>query len=349
MTTPSKTPSNKFATTVYWGFYDRRFSERAINIPVPETLEKIPRSKFNLRSEWRLLWGTLQAAWQENALLVFSSRGFIKPELIATIIIGFWPKRIRPIVVFFGEMYQPNIGIRKTFDQIAMKLGNRAVKLYVVYSHEDRASFAMNWGIDPKKIRICPYFTYHTQDDELPSITEKGEHIFSGGNSFRDYEPLIDAARMIPDKEFYICTTKIIPSENHPPNVHIGPVPFKEYQRLISTAAVVVVPLKTNLKRSTGMLTYLEAMWSKKPTIVTEAHGVREYITNNETGILVDGTPQAYVDAIRWILNPKNQNRIKKITDQAHKVVMDEFTLEKHVTKLLEIMDEAMCIETNDP
>jgi len=344
----ARTSSNRFATTVYCGFLDERFAERALNIPVPETLEKIPRGRFNMRSEWQLMWGTLKAAWQENAILIFSSRGLFKPELLATIIIGFWPKRARPAVVFYGEMYQPNSGIRNYFERIAMKLGDRAVTLYVVYSKEDRVSFAKCWGVDPKRIRICPYYTMHSRDDVLPPKSNNAKHVFSGGNSFRDYGPLIEAAKMIPEKEFYICTTTITPKEEYPSNVYVGPVPFKEYNRLISTAAVVVIPLETRLKRSTGMLTYLEAMWSKKPTIVTSALGVREYICNNETGILVDGTPQMYVDAIRWVLDPKNQDHVKKITDQAHTAVVEQFTLENHVTQLLKIMDEAILMTSGD-
>jgi len=334
--------SGKFATTVYGGFRDPRFAARAIDIPVPGLLEKLPRGRFRFSDEWALLLRVLKAAWKENAILLFSSRGYYKPELIAAILIGFFPQRFRPALVFYGEMYQPNPWLRHLFERLAMKLVDRAVTLYVVYSDDDRDSFTRTWGVNPDRIRVCPYYTFHTREEGVPPEKQTGRHIFAGGNSFRDYTPLLEVARLMPEKEFILCTTLLPQNGKYPPNVRVGSVPFEEYQRLINTAAVVIIPLIIGLKRSTGMLTYLESMWSKKLTIVTDALGVCEYIHHGETGVLVDGSPEGYVEAIQWALDPKNQLQIHKIVNQAYAAVVDQFTLENHVTRLLEIMDEVM-------
>ncbi|MBU1660933.1 MAG: glycosyltransferase [Chloroflexi bacterium] len=332
--------SGEFATTVYGGFRDPRFAARAVDIPVPRLLEKLPRGRFRFWDEWTLLLRVLKAAWKENAILLFSSRGYYKPELIATILIGFWPRHFRPAVVFYGEMYQPNLGLCNFFERLAMKLVDRAVTLYVVYSEDDRDSFARTWGVHPDRIRVCLYYTFHTREEGTPPERKRGRHIFAGGNSFRDYTPLLEAARRMPENEFVLCTTRLPLNGNYPPNVRVGPVPLEEYQRLINTAAVVVLPLKNGLKRSTGMLTYLESMWSKKLSIVTDALGVCEYVRHEETGILVDGTSEGYVKAIQWALDPINQPHIHKIVNRAYAAVVEQFTLENHVTRLLEIMDE---------
>ena len=105
-------------------------------------------------------------------------------------------------------------------------------------------------------------------------------------------------------------------------------------------AAVVVVPLQRNTQRIAGALTYLEAMWLNKPTVVSDGLGVREYVVHGETGWLVDGTPQSYVTALRWILTPANEEAVATVCAQAHGAVDSQFNMARHVTALLAVMAE---------
>ncbi|MCA9875090.1 MAG: glycosyltransferase family 4 protein [Anaerolineales bacterium] len=337
---PKNKLDNSFASTVSgWG--DPRFAARARFIPIPGRLDKVPRGKFSFADEARLFWRVLRAARQERVLLLFSSRGYLKPELLATAVIGLWPKRWRPDIIFYGEMYEPNTDWRRFIEPLLMKLADRAVFRYAVHSQAEVPVFAHLWGIDESKVRSCSF--YHKKAGSGVTVTDKprGRHIFAGGTSFRDYEPLLDAARLLPDHEFVIATNRLDNHPQIPPNVRAGLVSPSEFDTLIDTAAAVVVPLRRDVHRIIGMLTYLQAMWAKKPTIVSDTLGVREYVADGETGLIVTGTPESYVAAIEWVLDPANNGRIQQMCTAAHRAVNQQFTIENHVSRLLAIVDEA--------
>lgn len=60
------------------------------------------------RTQLRLLRAILRAARHGRPLILFSSRGSLKADLCACILLGFW--RARPPVVLVGEMWQPGTG-----------------------------------------------------------------------------------------------------------------------------------------------------------------------------------------------------------------------------------------------
>jgi glycosyltransferase involved in cell wall biosynthesis len=331
-----------FGTTVASGMRDPRYAARANLIDVPTRLDKLPKLPFRLRDEWDLFQRVRKAAKREKALLLFSSRGYLKPELLAVASLRLFSPKTIPKIIFYGEMYQANFGLRGYFESLILRWTDKIITRYAVYSEADRELFTQTWGFDPKKVSVCPYYTFHQPNDPSPAMKTKGKHIFAGGNSFRDFAPVIEAARQMPDLTFYLVTTKIEPTPESPPNVKIGPVPFDQYKKLIATAAAVIIPLQTGLNRSTGMLTYLESMWAKNPTIVPDAVGVREYIQHKETGLIVDGRAAGYVNALRWVLADENATKVKEMCERAHDTVLSQFSLEKHVTHLLNIVDQAL-------
>ena len=332
---------NMFASTVSgWG--DARFAARARPIFVPDRMNKVPRGKFRLLDEAALFFRVIKAARAERVLLLFSSRGYLKPELLAAAFIGLWPKRWRPYIVFYGEMYEPDTGLRGLTEPWVMKLANRAVFRFALHSAAEIPVFSRLWGINESKIRSCSFFNKNARPDVVVPDKPRGQHIFAGGTSFRDYEPLLAAARLMPDQEFVIATNRLDDHPAIPANVRAGLVTPAEFDQLIDTAAAVVVPLRTDVHRITGMLTYLQAMWAKKPTIVSDTLGVREYVADGKTGIIVDGSPASYVAAIQWVLDPANNGRIHHMCTLAHNTVREQFTIENHVTQLLAIMDEAL-------
>lgn len=330
----------KIATTLTTEFQDPRFAAIAASIDVPARLDSKKQQEFNLRDELRLFWGVLTAAFRYPALLLFSSRGYFKPELMATVLTNIIPKRFRPNIFFYGEMYQPNSGIRMVAEKIAMWLANRVVDCFIVYSQQDKISFSHTWGIDLDKIRVSPYYTMHTEGEAAPRKTGGGKHIFSGGKSFRNLEPVIEAARRRPELDFVLATDKLNGRSDLPKNIKAGLVSYEEYNHLINSSAAIVIPLQTGLKRSTGMLTYLEAMWAKNPIIITNALGVSEYVQDRKTGLIVDGTCDGYLTAIDWILDPENSGKIREMCENAHDVVIKKFSFENHISHMLDILDE---------
>ncbi len=329
-----------FAAT--YSFRDPRFAARARLIQIPPRLDKLPRPKTRLRDELILFVRVVLAALREHTLLLFSSRGRFKPELLATIFIGFWPRRFRPAILLYGEMYEPTGGFRGRAERRIMQLADRAITRYVVYTEAERQIFPRLWRVDAAKMRVCP--VYHGPARPGTDVPKKprGRHIFAGGNSFRNYQPLIEAARQLPDYEFIIATTKLAGLTDLPSNVKAGAVSPQQYLQLIETAGAVVVPLRVGLHRLTGLITYFQSMWLKKPTIVSDALGVREHIQDGETGLIVDGSAESYAQALRWVLDPANNEQVNRMCDNAHTSILERFTVEHHVTHVLAAIDEVM-------
>ncbi len=324
-----------FATTVRIN-RDSRYLQRAklLDIPQPQSF-----FKYHFADELRLFWTVVRAAMSERVLLLFSSRGRFKPELLAAIVVGFWPQRYQPIIALYGEMYQPDTGILLQIERVLLRLADRAISRYIVASQAEIELFSKLWQVEPAKIRVCPEYTRPPSIDVASTFTMDG-HIFAGGNSFRDFVPLIDVARELPQHQFVFCTSRLDGYENLPPNVRAGLVPPSEYSRLIGAAKLVIVPIARDVKRIVGVLTYLEAMWLKKVVIVPSVAGADEYIDHKRTGLLVDGTAQSYIDTIAWALAPENRSKAEMICQDAHECAAACFSRDKHIDRLFAIMDE---------
>lgn len=329
-----------FATTFVEGFNDPRFATCARKIEVPIKLDSLSKREFRFFDEVKLFTRVIRAAFQDKLLLLFSSRGRLRPELMAIISIGLIPKKNRPKIALYGEMFEPNHGARHLLERIIMKLVDRVVDRYILFSSDELDVFPATWGATQEKIRICNQFYFPPDQSAVRSKLPQSDHVFAGGNSFRNYNAFMEAAAQLPKHEFQICTTKIDPNENIPPNIKIGWPPIQEYLKLIDTAAAVVIPIQMGLKRTAGLLTCFESMWLEKTIIVPRALGMEDYIKNKVTGLLVDGSPESYVQAINWVLDPKNKNEVREMGKAAHKSVVEQFTLSNYVDGIYAVMDE---------
>jgi glycosyltransferase involved in cell wall biosynthesis len=323
-----------FATTVDYGD-DPRWLRRAHSLiqPIPD--------RPSLRHELSVLFRLLQAATREKALILQSSTR-LHGELLASMWVSLWPKKRRPVIVMMGCMWQRDPGLRGFIEQIIVRLADRAINRYAVQSTDEMTLFPATWGISAAKTRYCPFFYTITQQDMAIEPPPPGDYIFAGGNSHRNYEPLIEAARQMPEYRFVIATNRLKPDDHLPPNVTARSVPHQEYIGLLRSSAAVVVALQQGLNRSVGQQTYLNAMWLGKPTIVADTTGVRDYIRDGETALIVDGSPEDYVRKLRWVLDPANRAEVARITQKGQQVAREQFTYENHIARLLAILDEAL-------
>ena len=63
------------------------------------------------------------------------------------------------------------------------------------------------------------------------------------------------------------------------------------------------MPLQARDDRSSGQTTYINAMARAKAIVVTDAPGVRDYIQDSETGLIVaPGDPDAMAQAVGRLL-----------------------------------------------
>ena len=200
------------------------------------------------------------------------------------------------------------------------RLGVRALDgdhvTYVVFSEEERELFADSFRIPRERI-ACVRFA-HSLWSRADGPTGDGGYVFAGGDSLRDYQTLIAAARGL-DAPVRIATNNDLGSL--PANVTGGPVPHEEYVKLLANARAVVVPIRGG-RRGAGLITYLNAMALGKPVIVTDSPAVAEYIDDGLTGIVVPpDDPAALRDAMSWAVMPESRTDAEAMGRRARAAV----------------------------
>lgn len=299
----------------------------------------VPPAKHTAWDEVRRVLRILRASQREKVLLLNSSTGKYQPDTMALAILSLLPRSRRPKIALLGDMWQPNGGFRHLIDRIIVRLADRAVDRYFVHSSEEVNHFPSYWGLDKTKVRLCLYF-YSLKDSDLAVPPPTGDYIFAGGNSHRDYEPLIEAARRMPEHRFVFATFRLDGRSDLPPNVTAGQVTHLEFVNLMRGSLAVVTPIHKGLRRSAGQQTYLNAMMFRKPSIVNQTNGVRDHITNGVNGMIVDGSPQGYVNALKWVLNPQNSHGVSEMCEAAYRLASERFSLDRHLENAVLLMRE---------
>ena len=180
-----------------------------------------------------------------------------------------------------------------------------------VLSSEEGRAFPGFWGIDPANVHVTPYWASNlgalqAARDALPADARSGgvgsdggtdALVFAGGDSLRDYRPLLEAASAV--RGTVRIATRLPVPDRLPANVTAGPVSGEEFLRLAVSTAVAVVPLVPDALRSGGQKTYLGAMGLGQTVVVPEAPGVLDHVRPDVTGLVPPADdPGALADAI---------------------------------------------------
>jgi glycosyltransferase involved in cell wall biosynthesis len=209
-----------------------------------------------------------------------------------------------------------------------------------VLSEDEARLFPANWGIPPERVHVTP-FHWVLDERELDSDPGANGGIFAGGDSLRDYGPLFEAADGLAAPVTIASRTP--PPRRLPENVVLGPVDPKRYDELLRAASVVVVPLEARHDRSAGQQNYLNAMALGKPVVVTDALGVRDYVEDRRTGLIVPpGDPRALRAALEWVLDPANAAEVGALGERARAAALERFGPERYVRSLLAVVDQAL-------
>jgi glycosyltransferase involved in cell wall biosynthesis len=226
-------------------------------------------------------------------------------------------------------------------DRLTMRAGIRLVDgpgvTYCVLSHDEVAIFPRTWGVDGERV-ACVQWPYILREDELGAASETGG-VFAGGDSLRDFSPLIEAARSLA-APVTIATRRqdVLARTDAPPNVAIAPLSHEEYIARLRAAAIVVVPLVPTVERSAGQTTYVNALAMGKLVVVTDCLGVRDYIESGVTGLVVPpGDAVGLRESLQWALDPANAAEVDRIRSNARASAQARFRPDDYVANLLRV------------
>ncbi len=309
--------------------------------------------KHSLIDDLVQMIAVLRAALSEATLVLDSQVGRLQPDLVACVLIGiFWPRRKKPAIVMFGDMWQRRRGIKGRLQRSLIRLADRAVTLYAALSQAEVAIFPETWGVGDGKIRFVPYMATlsGTEASALTRLASCGAPrarplVFAGGDSLRDYDPLIKVAARMPGCDFVLATSLLDGHKSLPANLTAGFVSHERYNEMFAAADIVVVALRRDLTRSTGHQTYLNSLLLAKPTIVADSPGVRDYLGDGTdaliVALIVDGSLESYERAITFALDPQNAAAVSAMAEAGRVLVANHYAFEDHVAALLEVVDEA--------
>jgi glycosyltransferase involved in cell wall biosynthesis len=230
-------------------------------------------------------------------------------------------------------------------DRAALRAGIRLVDApnvsFCVLTRGEAELFPRTWNVEPGKVYFA-HWPHTLAADELDATAEGG--VFAGGDSLRDYGPLVEAARGI-DAEVTIATRRreLLEAADLPRNVRAGPLPHDRYVDALRRAAVVVVPMQPTEERGAGQTTYCNALAMGKLVIATDTLGVRDYIDDGETGVVVPpGDASALGAALAWATAAANAEAVARIAANARAMARDRLAPDRYVVRLLEIARTAL-------
>jgi glycosyltransferase involved in cell wall biosynthesis len=262
-------------------------------------------------------------------------KGYV--DLLAAAIIG--RTRSGPVVVIGDCTWKRGAN---WLDRLACRIGIRLVDSprvsYCVLSTDEVSIFPRTWGVDPERVSFTPW-PYVVSHEHLDAAPVRERTVFAGGDSMRDYAPLLEAARGL-DAEVTIATRHPDVAEMGaaPENVRIGPVSRAEYVELMRGARAVVVPLRPTVERSAGQTTYANAMAMGRLVIVTDVLGVRDYVDDGLTGLIVPPSDApALRRALSWAVDPGNRAAADRIAARAREFALERLSPDEYVANLLRV------------
>jgi len=227
-------------------------------------------------------------------------------------------------------------------DRLACRLGILLADgprvTYCVLSNDETKTFPLTWGVDPERVAFTPW-PHSLPEEELQEMPSDDGPLFSGGDSLRDYSTLLRAAASV-EAEVTVATRRppAYAKRGVPSNVRLGPLDPDQFVQAMRRARAVVVPLRPTTDRSAGQTTYVNAMAMAKTVIVSDCIGVRDYVQDGVTGVLVPpGDPGALAKALRWASDPARRGEVREMGARARRVALERFGPEEYVAGLVEI------------
>lgn len=278
----------------------------------------------------------LISAAQSYSILVLngSLSGYADPVAAAVIA----RRRHPPAIVLTDCTWKAGEGLSRLARVRAVRAIDGDHLTYCVLSSFEVAAFPRTWGVARERVMFTPFYVgLSAAELAEPPETDDG-FVFAGGDSLRDYAPLLSAASRL-GAPLRIASRTLNPAAV-PDGVCAGAVSPAEYTTLTRRAATVVVPLAHRVDRSAGQLTYLNAMALGKPVVVTDTPGVRDHIVPGQTGLIVPpGDPDALARAVAWTTAPATRAAALEMGRRARQDVFERFSPEVYIDRLLEIVE----------
>jgi glycosyltransferase involved in cell wall biosynthesis len=247
---------------------------------------------------------------------------------------GLAPRGRKPHVLIDCNWYLPGGRLRTWFKGLRLRLAARSVHRFVVWASHEVEDYTRAFGLPPGKLAYVPFHTtLHDYDYE---VRDDG-YVFAGGNFDRDYATLVEAVRPLAVPT-WVATTRPgqLAGVAVPPHVRVEGTTHAGFRQAMAAARVVVVPMQPGLLHSGGQQTCLNAMLLGKPTIAVGRRWATDFITDGDSGLIVDYRDVAGLRAaLRRVLDDPEGARRMADRGRAHAA---RFTTERCMRAVHELV-----------
>lgn len=188
---------------------------------------------------------------------------------------------------------------------------------FICFAKEECEYYSELFGLNNDKFVFVPLGESMFSD---VSLSDEG-YIFATGRSNRDYKFLVDALEGTNYKLTIVCDTFQYGSNSN--IVVLNDCYGTDMLKLMAKCHCVVVPLK-ELKMSSGQLVVLQAMSLGKPVICTKSDGIKDYVEDGITGILIENRKEQLLSALNCLYT--NSETYKSMSEKARKAYNENFT-----------------------
>lgn len=217
-------------------------------------------------------------------------------QILGYVVSFLFPSSLTKKTIISTILYSPKntnkYGLKRLFLKISLKKS-----LALLYFSEGMASDSKeNFHRYSNKIysTLIPIIDKNNKIDEITkfdNLYDLEKTIFCGGQSDRDFDTVIMAFRNTNTPVIICCPDDYVISKIDLITKNIKVLRFSEvspseYYGLIIKSFCVVISLKSEYS-SCGQLLFSFCMKNSIPIIASNCFGTRDYITNNENGLLV--------------------------------------------------------------
>ena len=276
--------------------YDPIWRSRATLLP--GYIEEWERSEGKLPITRHLAWGWKLFRLSRRFQVVIT--GSERLAFVFAILQKFRRRKV-PHIIMQSMWDLPPSRARRLLKRTLFRIVASSASRVMVHSRRQLEIYPRHLGVPRGKLA---FLFSHTSLYGKEYPVSRGDYIFSGGNSNRDYSTLVAATRGL-NCRVVIVTHQLVelPSAALPPNVEIiAGLPPDEFNRMMAGATAVVVPLRAGALETGGRTVYSNAMCMGKVVIVADDDAV-DYITNECDGLVVSpGQAIALHDVIARVL-----------------------------------------------
>jgi trehalose synthase len=136
------------------------------------------------------------------------------------------------------------------------------------------------------------------------------------------------------DPEGAVVLEEVRKEASEDPDIHVLLLPDDAHKTINALQRVADIVLQKSLREGFG-LTVTEALWKRKPVIGGNCGGIRLQVSNHHTGFLVN-SPEGAALRIRYLF--QNPDVAKRLGDQGHQLVLDNFLMTRHLREYLTLI-----------